>query len=508
METDQPGNEALAWLERIYQHGKSTPKASLFSYFRGQTKQEDLTLPVVNLVTASCKTVFGSTSSGNSNSNSQAQLDPGGSASYLYYMVAQGLLQQLFPRDAQETATAGDGGSQRFKGMLKVTNPPQCTALVSCQEFHLPLIECALTLVHHTISSSSNTASQQQETPDFLSVSQLLQREDRAALLWQAARSFLEFFSPTSPCPMPQQLQSFLHHLQEQLLQEPVFRSHSVLYELMTAGGGCQFQQGDMTLAHDITAAYAAQGIHQTQAVAWLLQQARDDSGSQLSPNFHEECSWLMDQVVLRHLDVCFGVHQAVVVACVVYVTAKVTQAALPFSTITQAVSSCLHSAPSHLFTDTELAVQPLQCGDLRAFYNSRFLPAVQADVRSYLQQYSDWRHTQQPTIPAPASATALHHTSAAINSTTHTLEASQPMHSYAPPATRTPFNTIKPGLPSVTLQGKPVAGRRPPPKVVTAASGDQENAAVGGSAHSLFGPQQNRLQGGTVSGVSPMQMR
>lgn len=44
----------------------------------------------------------------------------------------------------------------------------------------------------------------------------------------------------------------------------------------------------------------------------------------------------MMDQVVLRHLDVCFGVHQAVVVACVVYVAAKVTQAALPFSTITQ----------------------------------------------------------------------------------------------------------------------------------------------------------------------------
>lgn len=91
VETDQAGNEALAWLERVYQHGvsgcpissvatlpvhnswvaavlcccaprhglsvlcpcpaclvppaqKSTPKASLFSYFRGETKQEDLTV--------------------------------------------------------------------------------------------------------------------------------------------------------------------------------------------------------------------------------------------------------------------------------------------------------------------------------------------------------------------------------------------------------------------------------------------------------------------------------
>lgn len=123
-------------------------------------------------------------------------------------------------------------------------------------------------------------------------------------------RNFLELFGPSSPYPMPQQLQSFLHHLQEQLLQEPVFRSHSVLYELMTAGacchrpphsahcccaccrllqqlrrpqhakqvcwcqcfcaagGGCQFQPGDMTLAHNITAAYAAQV--RPQACGWV----------------------------------------------------------------------------------------------------------------------------------------------------------------------------------------------------------------------------------------------
>lgn len=69
--------------------------------------------------------------------------------------VAEGLLQQLFPRDAQQPPAAGEGGNQRFKGMVKVTKPPECTALVSCQEFHLPLIECALALVHHTISIST-----------------------------------------------------------------------------------------------------------------------------------------------------------------------------------------------------------------------------------------------------------------------------------------------------------------------------------------------------------------
>lgn len=143
-----------------------------------------------------------------------------------------------------------------------------------------------------------------------------------------------------------------------------------------------------------------------------------------------------------------------------------------------------------------------------------RFLPAVQANVRSYLQQYNDWLHAhQQPTMPAPAPATAHQHTSAATDSTTQSLEAAQLMHSYPPSTTRTPFSTITPSLPSVTLQGKPSAGRRPPSKIIAAAAGDQENAAglvpVGGGASSLFGPQQSRLHSGSVSGtMSPMRMR
>jgi hypothetical protein len=113
--------------------------------------------------------------------------------------VAEGLLQGLFPRDAHKQPAAAP---KRFKGMLKVrvcavvlscavphaipsmselepsfesqhvltcacacaavlqvVNPPACTALVSCQEFHLPLIECALHLVNFI------TAPQQQVSP-------------------------------------------------------------------------------------------------------------------------------------------------------------------------------------------------------------------------------------------------------------------------------------------------------------------------------------------------------
>lgn len=176
METDQAGNEALAWLERVYQHGvsgvyhqlrvhsvhsswaaavlcccsprshgHSVPAPCLpgpscpeihsqgvsFQLLQGRDqaggphgaglcrgrrlagtrpgmalccKSDEspphapcpesvwlccLQLPVVNLVTASCKAVFGNNTTSNDNSSrasSGAQLDPGASASYLYYM--------------------------------------------------------------------------------------------------------------------------------------------------------------------------------------------------------------------------------------------------------------------------------------------------------------------------------------------------------------------------------------------------------------------------------------
>lgn len=234
---------------------------------------------------------------------------------------------------------------------------------------------------------------------------------------------------------MPQPLVEYLSHLQEQLLRAPVLQSGSVLYEVLSsgwcdrhrwlcacqaalaahdmhgmrrlhkytriscificcaAGGGCQFLPGDMTLAHNIIAAYAAQvcvldmacrhrarmcffgasdtraatltehflfrtppttctracchdvaqAVKQAQLVAWALQQQPVD-GASFAADYHQQCAWLMDKVVLHHVDVCFGVPMEAVVGCVLYVTAKVLQAAVSFSTITQ-VRPCLNPA-------------------------------------------------------------------------------------------------------------------------------------------------------------------
>jgi uncharacterized membrane protein YGL010W len=43
-----------------------------------------------------------------------------------------------------------------------------------------------------------------------------------------------------------------------------------------------------------------------------------------------------MDRVLLEHLDVCFGQAMSVVVACVVYVAAKLLQANVTFKLVTE----------------------------------------------------------------------------------------------------------------------------------------------------------------------------
>lgn len=69
-----------------------------------------------------------------------------------------------------------------------------------------------------------------------------------------------------------------------------------------------------------------------------------------LPDNFHEVCAWLMDKLLLNHLELCFGQHMSVVVACVVYVAAKLLQVSLTFKTVTQ-VCGGAHATPVWLWT-------------------------------------------------------------------------------------------------------------------------------------------------------------
>lgn len=95
------------------------------------------------------------------------------------------------------------------------------------------------------------------------------------------------------------------------------------------------------------------QALQRAQLVGWRLQQQQQKQvadalqhvGSlhqqasqqqQLPDNFHEQCAWLMDRLLLEHHDVCFGQHMSVVVACVAYLAAKLLQVNITFKRITE----------------------------------------------------------------------------------------------------------------------------------------------------------------------------
>jgi hypothetical protein len=91
-------------------------------------------------------------------------------------------------------------------------------------------------------------------------------------------------------------------------------------------------------------------------------------------------------QVLLNHLHLCFGTHMAVMVSCVVYVTAKIIQTPLSFSTITQVRNpipgpQCVHLAGRRIVTFCPAAtchmrayesayVEQMVCNALRASSN------------------------------------------------------------------------------------------------------------------------------------------
>jgi hypothetical protein len=203
--------------------------------------------------------------------------------------------------------------------------------------------------------------------------------------------TFLECFGPTSQHALPPVLQAFLTDLQAQLLDGPVLATGSVFFQLVAppagnsarvcAGGrgalapaGCTCVRhtrcsggvlttacccclpcaghsaaplGDSSLPERLVAAYAGQVIQHAQLVAWHLQQQQQQQQQEeaaaatpellLPADFATQCAWLVDCVVLHHLGLCFGVPACAVVACGVYLAAKVLRpGAISFAALTQ----------------------------------------------------------------------------------------------------------------------------------------------------------------------------
>ena len=76
------------------------------------------------------------------------------------------------------------------------------------------------------------------------------------------------------------------------------------------AVGGSHYSPGDMTLVSNFLKAYSDRALRRVQAVAAALQPYAT------RPVLPGLCAALMDHVLCNHLDVCYGQHLSVIVAC------------------------------------------------------------------------------------------------------------------------------------------------------------------------------------------------
>ncbi|KAG2453925.1 hypothetical protein HYH02_002128 [Chlamydomonas schloesseri] len=214
-----------------------------------------------------------------------------------------------------------------------------------------------------------------------------------------------------------------------------VLAEGSTVYCILTEGAAGGYTEGDSALLNVFLQSYARRATATVERMAAVaLQQltaAARAAGEAPHPHQHllpDLAAELMDQVMCTRLELCFNQHVSVLAACCLYSVAKALKLRLPFSSITRAFLAYLPDHPPDLF-DRQVELQPAGVsggggagsagggaaarslaaraaaaasvagddgrvlverpavmGDIRAFYNQSFLPAMEGTVRSLVR--------------------------------------------------------------------------------------------------------------------------
>ena len=181
----------------------------------------------------------------------------------------------------------------------------------------------------------------------------------------------------------------------------------------MFTGGGSFYDTGDKTLLSDFISALAQLAVSRAASIChrlWSSLQAQDQAQAQAKPqaplpdiDLAAATAEVVDQVLGSHLDLCFGVHLSVIVACSVFSVAKATRTGLQFKAILQDMSAASsasyavldslsvtmqHRALDGVFASVVWSAEGGEdCGgqgpqhggcDIRHFYNNVFLQRIE----------------------------------------------------------------------------------------------------------------------------------
>eukprot|EP00798_Chlamydomonas_sp_ICE-L_P017159 gene17159-23470_t len=210
-----------------------------------------------------------------------------------------------------------------------------------------------------------------------------------------------ECYGPTDVGPeLPDLVRSLFCDIRTRVEEELGFAHGSLFFQIVAEGGGGVYEDGDMTLVEVFIKAVVELAVQRALTVGqYLTTPSCANLGSNLQglTELPSLSAKLVDYLLGYHLDLCFGTHISVLVACCVYAVTKAARADLPFRVLLPEVTDILGlesgSQPvSPIFRSVSISGpggpkegQSEEFGDIRTFYNRLFISRVEGFVRKLL---------------------------------------------------------------------------------------------------------------------------
>ncbi|KAJ9524305.1 hypothetical protein QJQ45_008487 [Haematococcus lacustris] len=164
-----------------------------------------------------------------------------------------------------------------------------------------------------------------------------------------------------------------------------------VSFLFFVEGGGGMCSVGDTSLISSFIATLGDMAAQQTAQLASAVAEAHGLAARDVAL----ACGELMDALLMQRLDLFFNQHSAVLVTCCVYGVTKVLRLSISFkaiiaqavATLPNVTAATFHTCslpPPHQASDPK-ASRPV---DIRAFYNTAFLPACDTMIRDVHRSY------------------------------------------------------------------------------------------------------------------------
>ncbi|GAX74313.1 hypothetical protein CEUSTIGMA_g1762.t1 [Chlamydomonas eustigma] len=385
--------------------GRLHKNAGLFDYFRGRSRSEDLTPTLLNQINQLLNMTF------TKDRSSQDAL----SVQYIYYWILERVLKDFHPPSNHPKA--------RFRTAASFEAFPDAIEKLRCPDFHGGIF-----VIAHEIVSAVTTFEEEglRREQCVLATMDRLGQKCSMLAVWDMARYCTRTLSEGGQFGMPPSLLLLMSAVKARAEEELILAEGSLAFEIMFEGGGGMHSPGDMSLLSNFLVSLAHLAAVRAHSTALRLDPFYKEQES--STQAAQLAAKVADHIIAEHIDLCFGLHLSVIVACCVFSVFKVLRRALQFKAL-------LHDMKVAADVESALLMQQLgvrgatdldqvfaqvpMCGphgcedqpetaDIRVWYNKVFLPRLEVYVRDCAKNCPPFSHNAGEKPPVVSSGLAL----------------------------------------------------------------------------------------------------